>query len=209
MSVFLTAELVAVLVLLTGALVLVVLVRPNWLPNTAAGKLTVFAALFILPILNVQTGVQLHMNASKSTEFCMACHVMEDYGESMLADDMSMIPANHFQNRRVDPKSACFDCHTQYTMFGDGRAKLTGLRHLYAFYTNQIPETIELYRPYHNRECLHCHIGSRRFEEMHDHDMEGLLANEVGCMECHGKGHEIDQVDQLPKWRGTLAEVLR
>jgi hypothetical protein len=31
------------------------------------------------------------------------------------------------------------------------------------------PEDIKLYQPYNNRECLHCHLGARRYEEASEH----------------------------------------
>ena len=52
---------------------------------------------------------------------------MEVYGESLLLADERHLPAAHFQNGRVDREHACFTCHTQYTLFGDMKAKMTGL----------------------------------------------------------------------------------
>ena len=90
---------------------------------------------------------------------------MEPYGRSLLVDDPAYVPARHFQNNRVPRDDACFTCHTNYTLFGDYKAKLRGLRHVYVNYIGTIPKQIKLYDPYNNRECLHCHGGARTFED--------------------------------------------
>ncbi len=199
---------VATFLLIAIALVIVVGLRPD-LSNSVGGRLMVFAALFLLPLVSIRTGVETHMEASKDTRFCMACHVMEPYGRSLLLADDSYLPAGHFQNRRVDRDRACFNCHTQYTMFGDLKAKMAGLQHMIVQVTGRIPETIELYQPYHNRECLHCHTGAREFEEVHVDDMADLVSNEVPCMECHGPAHDIEGNAEAELWTDDLEATLK
>ena len=203
-----SVEFVAILVLAAIFLVVLVSLRPG-LATSPGGRLLLFAALFLLPIASIRSGIRVHMQSSKSTEFCMSCHVMEPYGQSLLVDDESFLPAGHFQNRRVDRDVACFTCHTQYTMFGDMKAKINGLRHMVVYYTGQTPDVIELYKPYHNRECLHCHAGARRFEDLHAHDMKELVGNEISCMSCHGQAHEIHNLAGATLWRESLEEALK
>lgn len=200
-------QLVATLVLLTIALVALLYARPT-LTRTRGGKALAFIALFVLPVASIYNGFQLHFEATKTTSFCLSCHVMEPYGDSLLLEDVSYLPAGHFQNRRVDRDRACFDCHTQYTLFGDVTAKINGLKHVWVYYTGQTPDPIQLYSPYHNRECLYCHEGARRFEELHEYDMEALVSNEASCMDCHGKAHDVANVDELPKWNDSIGEIL-
>ncbi len=202
-----SVELVAIVLIVSLFLVLVVRSQPA-MTGTAGGKLLLFAALFVLPIASLRTGLNAHLAGSKSTEFCMSCHVMEPYGQSLLLGDDRHIPANHFQNRQVDRDTACFTCHTQYARFGGLRAKMNGLMHLYVYYTGQTPDQIELYSPYNNRECLHCHIGSRRFEELHAHDRTELVANQISCMTCHGRAHDVHQLDAAPMWMDSLDRAL-
>src|ERR1051325_11060734 len=109
---------------------------------------------------------------SKQTEFCLSCHVMEPYGRSLHVDERGHIPAVHYQNHLVPADRACFTCHTTYTLFGDYNAKLHGLRHVYVQYLGTIPKEIKLYEPYNNRECLHCHLGARSFEEGAMHNVD-------------------------------------
>lgn len=202
-----SAEVVATLVLLTIALVGLVYARPS-LTRTRGGKALAFIAVFILPVASMRYGLQLHFESTKTTSFCLSCHVMEPYGESLLVEDESYLPAGHFQNRRVERDYACFTCHTQYTLFGDITAKLNGLQHVWVYYTSQTPDPIELYTPYDNRECLYCHQGARRFEELHEYDMDALVANEASCMDCHGQAHDIANVGELPKWKDSIHEIL-
>lgn len=195
-------------VFLLGALLLAGLARAK--PAATPGaRLLLFAALFVLPVVGIRAGLQTHLEASKTTEFCMSCHVMEPYGRSLLLADDTYSPAAHFQNRRIDRNTACFTCHTQYTIFGDLTSKLNGLEHLWVYYTGQTPDKIELYSPYHNRECLHCHIGARGFDEIHAPEMNDLVANDTSCMTCHGSAHDVHDLDGAPLWLESLDVALK
>ncbi len=166
----------------------------------------VFVAFSLLPGLVTALGLKTHMDHSKRTEFCTSCHIMEPYGQSLLADDSDSLVASHFQNARIDRDSACFTCHTTYALFGDTKAKLTGLKHVWVNYIGTKPAKIELYAPYNNRECLHCHAGARSYEEneMHADDLAGLAANETSCLECHSVVHDVENVATKAKWRESL-----
>lgn len=193
--------LVASLLLLSVALVSLLILRPG-LTSERGGKVLAFFAFFLLPSTSLWAAYELHMESSKSTKFCLSCHVMEPYGESLLVDDPGYLPAAHYQNRRIDREHACFTCHTNYSQFGDFKAKLGGLRHLYVYYLGDVPKKIELYRPFNNRECLHCHDGARNFVAAHGEDVPSLRANETSCLECHDQVHAVDEVAALPKWKG-------
>ena len=155
-----------------------------------------------LPLVSLMLGTGVHLEAAKSTDFCLSCHVMEPYGESLLADDAEMVPAHHFQDHLVPEDLACFTCHTDYAMYGDLKAKVRGLRHLWVNYLGAVPETLELYEPYKNRECLHCHAGARSYEEseLHLELREDLFTEEVSCLECHDRMHAVDELADLPRW---------
>jgi nitrate/TMAO reductase-like tetraheme cytochrome c subunit len=145
------------------------------------------------------------MESSKTTSFCLSCHVMEPWGRSLRADDSGRLAASHYQNGRVDRDHACFTCHTTYTMFGDLRAKANGLRHVYVNYLGKVPEKISTYRPYDNRECLHCHAGARSFEEDDTHiDIrQDLASGATSCLECHGPAHDVGTLAEVPAWQPT------
>jgi cytochrome c-type protein NapC len=119
----------------------------------------------------------------------------DHYGASLQADQLDWLPASHYQNRRVPREAACYACHTDYTMFGDVSAKLRGARHVWVHYFGDVPPPgeIELYVPYQNRECLHCHGGARAFEEsiLHADMLAELEGGEVSCLDCHGEVHHV------------------
>jgi cytochrome c-type protein NapC len=178
---------------LAATLVALILVRPG-LVRSRGGPLLAFLALFLFPSLLTLWGASAHLESSKSTQFCLSCHVMQPYGSSLHLADEAALPAAHVQNRRIPPEQACYSCHTNYTMFGGLNDKLRGFRHLWINYVSGAPEpaAIELYEPYHNRECLHCHADDRGYPEAHEGQVADLAANASSCLECHDVVHEID-----------------
>jgi nitrate/TMAO reductase-like tetraheme cytochrome c subunit len=172
-----------------------------------------FVALFVLPLLATGMGGNAHVERSKTTTFCTSCHVMESYGASLMIDDISHLPAKHFQNGRVPKDHACYSCHTTYTMYGDLSAKLRGLRHVWVQYLGHIPQKIQLYMPYNNRECLYCHSGTRGFEETSAHheaatSMDRMRRNELPCLTsgCHNVTHDVSKLANLKRWAGVQKE---
>ena len=111
----------------------------------------------------------------------------------------------HFQNNRVQRDEACYTCHTTHSMFGDVRAKLNGMRHLYVNYLGTVPDPITLYESFSNRECPHCHGEARNFEaqEFHLNVRGDLERNEVSCLDCHGPSHDITELETMPFWELT------
>ncbi len=201
------AGLVVVAVIVIGiALSAIFVLRPT-ITASKGGKAVAFLALFIFPLAIGAMGVSQHVEQSKTTRFCLSCHVMEPYGASMMVDDRALIPAVHYQNHQVPPDKACFTCHTDYTMFGDAAAKMRGLRHVWVNYVTGPPEKIELYTPYNNRECLHCHEGARSFEEGVVHTLEeetlpAIRANKLSCLSagCHEGGHSVSTLPAATRW---------
>ncbi|MEO7795136.1 MAG: NapC/NirT family cytochrome c [Thermoanaerobaculia bacterium] len=199
------APLLTVLAIVAILLVLLIVRKPE-ITTGPGGKAIAFVAFFLLPGLVTGLGLTRHIEHSKRTEFCLSCHIMEPYGRSLLADDPESLVAAHFQNGRIPRDKACFTCHTSYTMFGDTKAKLKGLKHVYINYIGTVPAKIELYEKYNNRECLHCHAATRSYEEneMHADDLEGLASGETSCLECHSTVHDVENVAGKKLWRETL-----
>jgi len=207
-----TAMLITIIVVAV-ALVSVMIIKPS-ITVTRGGKILAFVSIFIFPAFSETMGFNEHMERSKKTEFCTSCHVMQDYGKSLLIDDPAHIPAAHFQNNRVPRDQACYTCHTDYTMFSGAKAKLRGLNHVYAQYFGQIPDKIELYKPYNNRECLHCHGGARNFEEGATHTLEEgrlelIKSNQLSCMStgCHDACHTVKDLGSKTFRTGIPATV--
>jgi hypothetical protein len=96
-------------------------------------------------------------------------------------------------------------------MFGGMKAKLRGLNHVYVQYFGKIPDKIELYTPYNNRECLHCHGGARNFEEGATHTLDGRLelikSGQLSCLttECHDTGHNVKNIAGKTFWTDSPA----
>ena len=200
-----TSILIAMIVVAT-ALVSVMIFNPS-ITITRGGKILAFVSIFVFPALSGSMGLKEHMERSKKTEFCTSCHVMQDYGKSLLIDDPAPVPASHFQNNRVPRDQACYTCHTDYAMFGGMKAKLRGLNHVYVQYFGKIPDKIELYTPYNNRECLHCHGGARNFEEGATHTLEegrlgSIKSGELSCLttECHDTSHDVKNLANKTFW---------
>ena len=198
-----------ILAVMVIAIVLAALVvgRPA-LTAARGGKVLAFLAFFIFPVFAGLLGMENHMERSKQTSFCLTCHVMGDYGKSLYVDDSSYIPAAHFQIGRVPRDQACYTCHTDYTIFGTFSSKLKGLHHIYAQYVTKPQQPIKLYHPYNNRECLHCHEGSRSFEQgaLHTADaqtMADIKSNKLSCLSsgCHDTIHNVKDLNQVKYWR--------
>jgi cytochrome c-type protein NapC len=199
------------LVVFTAALISLLVARPG-ITATRGGKMLAFVALFFLPIFCGLLGFSSEMNRSKTTAFCLSCHTMEAYGKSLYIDDPSHLPASHFQNHRVPPDEACYSCHTDYAMFGCMKVKLYGLKHVLIYYlgTPPAPENIKLYEPFNNRECLHCHLGARSFEEgaVHTADpatLPAVKSNQLSCLStgCHDMAHDIAHLKDAKFWKGA------
>jgi len=197
------------LIVLSAVLIGVLVARPV-VTATRGGKILAFFILFLLPSLSMTMGVSSELERSKSTEFCLSCHVMESHGRSLYVDDPGYLAAAHFQNHRVPADQACYTCHTNYAMFGGYRAKLNGLHHVYVQYFGKAQDPIRLYEPYNNRECLHCHLGARSFEEgvVHTADpdlLPAVKANKVSCLSsgCHDVVHNAGQLSNVKFWKGA------
>jgi len=198
---------VFVVLAITIAIVAVVVIKPE-MTAARGGKILAFVGLFIFPGLVSVLGFENHVERSKQTTFCLSCHVMEPYGKSLHVDDASYIPAAHFQNGRVPRDQACYTCHTDYTIFYGGiKSKIRGLHHIYVQYIGTAQNPIRLYHPYNNRECLHCHEGSRSFEQgvVHTADPQTMIdikSNKLSCTSsgCHDTIHNIPKLDQVKYW---------
>src|SRR5262245_66683058 len=111
------STIVIAVILTSMALIGYLIVRPS-VTVTKGGKILAFVALLVFPVLAGGLGATAHLEHSKTTAFCLSCHVMDDYGKSLRIDDRSLIPAVHYQNNLVPRDQACYTCHTNYTMYG-------------------------------------------------------------------------------------------
>jgi nitrate/TMAO reductase-like tetraheme cytochrome c subunit len=195
------------LLAVTVVLLLVLAAKPS-ITRAPGGKILAFTALFLAPGFALLAGGGEHMERSKQTSFCLSCHVMEQYGTSLHVDDSEFIPAVHYQNNYVPRDKACYTCHTDDVMYGTIKAKLRGLRHVAVQYLGSVPDTIRLYTPYNNRECLHCHEGARKFSGAEAHRGEENFFADVSsgkrsCLElgCHDVAHNVQELTDATLWK--------
>ena len=204
-----TPDTLSLLLFVLGLGLAALLVARPALTSTREGKMLAFVALFLFPLLCSAVGFSAHMERSKTTTFCLSCHIMEPFGKSLYVDDAHYLPAAHFQNHRVPADEACYTCHTDYVLYGGLRAKWRGMRHVYVQYLGKppAPADIRLYTPYNNRECLHCHLGARSFEASATHAAihDEIVSNQVSCISsgCHDTVHNIDSLANVKFWKET------
>jgi cytochrome c-type protein NapC len=167
------------------------------------GRLVLLAGLLALPLLVSAGNISYGVHQSSSTRFCLSCHEMQRHGKSLFVDNKQALAAVHYQNRLVDREAVCYTCHKDYAMFGDVTAKLNGLRHVWAHYIAGVPKKIELYRPYPNSNCLHCHDDSRKFVEgvAHRPVLAALYSGSLSCLGCHRVAHDMAKVDADELWQ--------
>ncbi len=188
----------------TIILAAIFLIRPS-VTAGAAWKILAFIGLGVLPALCVVGGMNTHMQRSEQTSFCISCHVMVPYGQSLYVDDPKHIPAQHFQNHRVPAEMACYSCHADYSIYGPLKDKMQGLKRIYMQYVSTPPNPITIPGGFKNGQCLHCHLGARSFEEnpIHAAIMDSLKSNDMSCLTsgCHDTAHDVANLGHEKFWK--------
>jgi nitrate/TMAO reductase-like tetraheme cytochrome c subunit len=190
---------ISVLLAVVGLTLLVPVMRSGALRAAPGWRTLAFVAFCALPVLFAASAIQANLSHMKRVEFCGSCHVMQNHVASLTYDDDEPLASVHYRNNYVEQDHACYACHVSYAMFGPVHAKVNGLRHVWAFVTKGDRAKIELYEPYHNDNCLHCHGSSQRFREVEDHAdedafFERVQSGQLSCLEagCHDEGHYWD-----------------
>ncbi len=83
-------------------LIAVFVFRPE-ITRSHGGKIVAFLVLFALPLFCMGMGFSAEMDRSKSTQFCLSCHIMEPYGKSLRVDDPFHLAGLAFS----EPPRAC------------------------------------------------------------------------------------------------------
>ena len=195
---------IALVVSLAGAIGLLAAIAfssSNLIANQAGRWLLLFSVA-LAPLTLIGAGVTVGVHESSRTSFCMSCHEMDAYGQSLFVDNPQALSAVHYQKRLIDRDSTCFSCHTDYAMFGDEKAKLNGLRHVWVHYFGTAPAKIALYQPYPNHNCLHCHDDARNYLEKAPHlaNRAALQSGSLSCLSCHAVFHDLAGVTAGHFW---------
>ena len=182
-----------------GLALLLIVTRAHGFRGAPGWRLLAFTAFFAVPVLFVVSSLQADLHHMETVQFCGSCHVMERYVKSLSYDDDEPLSSVHVRNNFVHQKTACYSCHVDYAMFGSVKAKMNGLHHVIANLQGKGRGKIELYSPYKNGNCLHCHGSSQRFREVEDHNSEAdfmtrVQAGTLSCVQsgCHDEGHYWD-----------------
>ncbi len=185
-----------------AALVGFIAYAAGFLTANRLGRLVLLGGLALLPLAVTGAGVAVGVRESSQTQFCMSCHGMEPYGKSLFVDNANSLAAVHYQKRLISRDSTCYACHTDYALFGDAKAKLNGLRHVWVQYFGTIPQQLELYQPYPNYNCLHCHNDARGYLEVESHReiRAELQRGDRSCLTCHDVAHDLEGVKSQNFW---------
>jgi len=185
------------IVLLVDAILIAILFT-QWRNFSNRARLALLLpTMLVVPAALVVPATQADFDHMRSREFCTSCHEMRPYADSLLSENEESIPATHYQNNRVPQRTACYACHTDYSLFGGARAKVTGLRHMYVHYIKGAPPVgkIKLYGSFNTQNCLYCHGPARNFLESKAHTrkttIEDMRSGKTSCLECHDVTHVI------------------
>jgi len=194
-----------VIVALVAALAIVALLFFGIAPLSQSrwGRIALLVGIVAAPVLVSGGTLSTGFHQSSRTSFCLSCHEMQRYGASLFADNRAALSAVHYQNRFVDRDATCYSCHADYALFGDAKAKLNGLRHVWVHYFGKVPDAISLYQPYKSANCLHCHEDARRFIEAAPHRpiLGALYAGTTGCFGCHTVAHDMKAAGEHKLWQ--------
>ena len=147
--------------------------------------------LAILPLSIWFLGNFVAIEGAKQVSFCGSCHpVMDPYVNDMIDPSSKTLAAVHYVNRYIVTEH-CYACHVSYGLFGTFRAKWEGLKDVYRFYTGTWETPITLSLPYSNWNCLHCHDGAKKYEDLPVHRaVESLITTDkMSCLSCHRPTH--------------------
>ncbi len=161
---------------------------------TRSERALAFLAMGVVPCLWLLGMLGYTDHAMKKASFCVRCHEMQSYGESLLVDDDESLPAVHYRDGLVDRKKACYACHTRPGLGGIIEAKLKGLHDVKVHYFGEAPDTLTIHGEYPTSICLKCHREAASFQAgtMHQAMMDEILTGETSCLDCHDVAHELE-----------------
>ncbi|MBX3460832.1 MAG: hypothetical protein KF696_12865 [Planctomycetes bacterium] len=160
------------------------------LSGLAFFKLLALAALFAIPATAVGVANYHTVEGVHDVDSCNRCHVMTPMVTDMRDPQSQSLAARHFKNGWI-PKDQCYQCHSDYGLAGDMRAKMEGYRHLARYTTRTYTEPIMYRGVFHNDNCLKCHQGTPAFQAVPSHATvsERLAESSLSCTNCHGAAH--------------------
>jgi hypothetical protein len=129
---------------------------------------------------------------SKPVNFCNSCHVMEGYVKDLKNPESEYVAAIHYKYRLI-ADNQCYQCHSEYGLFGTAKAKMSGIRHIWSYYIAGYEKPIKLRGTYDNHICLHCHGPVEDYQDVDEHKdyLKDLELNKQSCFgaDCHVSPH--------------------
>ena len=183
--------------ILTGSAVLILallLVARSFkgVVDTKGRKIFLLFAMTLLPGLWLLAVMNHDIHQMNSVEFCVQCHSMDGYYESLHSKDEDSLVAIHYLNNRVPKEQACYQCHADHTpVTGLIKTKMNGLVEAYIEYLGHPEMPIKAKKEFKNDNCLHCHEHAKNFSEAHEDDLKDLLSGKTTCFECHDVAHVL------------------
>ena len=178
--------------------------RPGEAKGDPHARWILLIAFLIVSPLAYVLNFGLAIEGSKPVEFCGSCHVMDPYVADLRNPDSELLAAQHYQYRWIADHQ-CYTCHSDYGLFGDANAKLSGMRHFWHYYIAGWDEPIKIRGTYNNQRCLFCHGPVKGFQEekAHKANMDAIARSEKSCIggDCHVSPH--------PKAKAPVKEASR
>ena len=187
----LTAWIVLAICVLSITLIIRIIVQDPKKTSRPFGKLLLLVIFFVLSPIAYLLNFSVAVEDSKTVDFCNSCHIMHGYVNDLKDPDSEYLASMHYQYRWI-AQDQCFTCHSDYGLFGNAKAKMTGIKHVWAYYTGY--ETpIELYDTYNNEICLRCHAPVLSFQETDEHIeyASDIMNSKMSCLglDCHIRTH--------------------
>jgi len=144
-----------------------------------------------IPLVTVSLGFMLGLDKAKKIEFCGSCHrAMKAYLVDMQDTDSSTLAAEHFKNLWIN-HNQCYECHTDYGLLGDFKAKAKGFVDVFRYYFGLWDGTVDSDVQFKNENCLKCHalVSTYTKQEIHQENEKDINDNLVFCADCHSPVH--------------------
>ena len=132
------------------------------------------------------------IHAMEKVDFCIKCHSMDGYYESLHSQNKDSLVAAHYQNNRVPQETACYECHADHTpVTGFVKTKMKGLHEAYLEYLGHVEKPVKMRKPFGNVNCLRCHGDAKNFKDAHSDDLAALVSGSTACLDCHDVAHVL------------------
>ena len=153
-------------------------------------RLLLFVGICCIPLPAMLMSAAVGLEQSKAVGFCNSCHLMSAFVEDMKDPDSRSLSAVHFRNRYIQ-EAHCYNCHTDYGLFGTLEVKVGGMSHVWSDFVGSTARPVRAKTNYRFTICLNCHGQSSKFVQQKDH--AGVVIRTVSgasrCTECHSRSH--------------------